>query len=94
MRLPETRDLFGRELNFPVERTAVVEKIGDVELESPRGTSETIAEVLSRTETDEFTSADDLFDTLMTFVGGDHIGRQRYDDRGTTTAEREEEVSF
>lgn len=94
MRLPETRDLFSRELTFPVERTRVVETIGDVELESPRGTTETIEEVLERTETDEFDSADDLFDTLMTFVGGDHIGRQRYDDRGTTTTDREEEVSF
>ncbi|MFP4627159.1 MAG: DUF5789 family protein [Natronomonas sp.] len=94
MRLPETRDLFSRELTFPINRGTVVDQIGHVELESPRGTTESIGDVLERTETDEFHSADDLFDTLMTFVGGDHIGRHRYDDRGTTTTERDEEVSF
>jgi hypothetical protein len=95
MRLPETRDLFARELDFPVTREAVVETVGDTELEAPTGYNETIREVIERSDTEEFTSPDDLYGTLMTFVSDGFIGRKYYDDRGgQTDPEDMEEVQF
>lgn len=82
MRLPETRDLFARELDFPVTREVVLETVGETELEAPTGYNETIREVLERTDTEEFVSPDGLYGTLMTFVSDGFIGRKHYDDRG------------
>lgn len=95
MRLPETRDLFARELTFPASHQTVIETIGDEDIQAPTGQSETIAEVLDRTSNDQYRSADELYDALMTFVSDEFIGRKFYDDRGTTPKdEDEEEVVF
>lgn len=82
MRLPETRDLFARKLQFPTTRATVLESVGDIELNAPTGENRTIGEVIERSETEEFDSADSLYGTLMTFVGEEFIGRKYYDDRG------------
>lgn len=94
MRLPETRDLFAREFSFPVACETVQEEIGDRELDAPNGDSETIGTVLGRCQDEEFRSADELYDALLTFVGDGYIGRKYYDDRGAQPGEEEEEVSF
>ncbi|MEF8841203.1 MAG: hypothetical protein V5A62_06200 [Haloarculaceae archaeon] len=93
IRLPETRDLFSRELEFPVTCERVVDSVGDVDLESPSGSAESIGTVLGRCETDEFASVDELYGALVTFVGEAYVGRKGYDDRSSTTT-RDEEVSF
>ncbi|MFB6252145.1 MAG: hypothetical protein ABEI27_10765 [Halobellus sp.] len=93
MRLPETRDVFVRELTFPTTIDAVIETLGDEQLKAPNGESETIAEVLDHCEQETFRSADELYNELLTFVGEGFIGRKYYDDRGTQTTE-DEEVSF
>jgi len=96
MRLPETRDLFARKLQFPATRTTVIETLGETVLDAPSGDNITIGDVIERSETEEFRSADTLYDTLMTFVGEDFIGRKYYDDRGgigQSTAD-EQEVNF
>ncbi|WP_193310522.1 hypothetical protein [Halorubrum halophilum] len=95
MRLPETRDLFAREFEFPVSREIVIERVGETELEAPTGQNETIGEVLARCETEEFNSPDSLYGSLMTFVSDGFIGRKYYDDRGGfTDPEDMEEVQF
>ncbi|MEF8780134.1 MAG: hypothetical protein V5A46_05615 [Haloferacaceae archaeon] len=93
MRLPQTRDLFIREFEFPADRDTVIADVGDVELDAMYGDPETIAEVLSRTDQSEFDSVDELYDALITFVGDQYIGRKFYDDRGMNP-EGDEEVSF
>ena len=94
MRLPETRDLFARELEFPASRDAVVAAVGGTELSPPDGESTTIRTVIERSDVDEFGSADDLYDTLMTLVGAQFVGRRYYDDRGGMPTDDESEVSF
>lgn len=94
MRLPEVRDLFARELTFPVRCEVVVEEVGDRELESPNGETETIAAVLGRCEEETFHSADGLYDALLTFVSEGFVGRRFYDDRGGQSVDPDEEVSF
>jgi len=96
MRLPETRDLFARKLQFPASRDTVLETVGSTELSPPDGEATTIRTVIERSEAEEFASADDLYDTLMTRVGAQFIGRRYYDDRGgmPQQADDESEVSF
>lgn len=93
MRLPQTRDLFTREFRFPTTRETVIDRVGDVELDAMYGDPETIADVLSRTDQGEFDSVDELYDSLITFVGDQYIGRKFYDDRGMNP-DSDEEVSF
>ena len=95
MRLPETRDLFARKLEFPVPRETVVETVGSTELSPPGGKSTTIQSVIERSDIEEFGSADDLYDTLMSLVGARFVGRRYYDDRGSMPTQNDEsEVSF
>jgi hypothetical protein len=93
IRLPETRDLFSRELEFPVTCEAAVDSVGEVELESPSGTAERIGTVLDRCGTEEFDSPDEIYAALVTFVGEAYVGRKGYDDRGSNVG-RDDEVSF
>ena len=95
MRLPETRDLFARKLEFPVPRETVVETVGSTELSPPDGESTTIQSVIERSDIEEFGSADALYDTLMSLVGARFVGRRYYDDRGSMPQQDDEsEVSF
>ena len=96
MRLPETRDLFARELEFPASRDAVIETVGSTELSPPDGENTTIRTVIERSDAGEFGSADDLYDTLMSLVGAQFVGRRYYDDRGGMPKDDddESEVSF
>jgi hypothetical protein len=96
MRLPETRDLFAQQLEFPTTRQTVLETVGETELQAPTGQSESIAEVIERSDAEEFESADSLYGTLMAFVSDAFIGRKYYDDRGGSSLalEDDEEVQF
>jgi len=94
MRLSETRDRFASELTFPVEHETVLDELGDAELDAPYGESESIGDVLERAGETEYYSADDLYDTLVTFVGDAYIGRKFYDDRGSNADIDHDEVSF
>jgi hypothetical protein len=94
MRLSETRDVFVDRLTFPADRETVLDAVGSVELDAPWGDPESVADVLERADDESFGSADELFDTLLTYVGDQYIGRKYYDDRGSQTAIDSEEVSF
>jgi hypothetical protein len=93
IRLSEARDLFSRELAFPVDCQTVIEETGDVCLTSPTGATETIGDVLGRCEGETFDSNDELYDALVTYLGEDFIGRKHYDDRGANP-QQDEEVSL
>jgi hypothetical protein len=94
MRLAETRNLFARTLSFPADRETVLDAVGDREIDAPYGDPETIGEVLERTDEPEFATADELFDTVLTNVGDQYIGRKHYDDRGAQGGIETEEVHF
>jgi hypothetical protein len=94
MRLPETRDLFEQELQFPVERDHVVERVGKRRLEAPNGKDTTVEAVLDHCEEREFQSADALYDSLVMSVEDNFVGRKRYDDRSGQPREGQEELSF
>jgi hypothetical protein len=93
IRLSETRDLFSRELTFPATCDEVIRTCGDVTLQAPGENSESIGDVLDRCEDAEFTSTDELVDTIMMFIGENYVGRTGYDDRGPNPA-YDDEVSL
>lgn len=92
MRLPETRDRFRQQLSFPTDYETVLDQFGDEELEAPTGDTERIGDVLERTETGRYGSADELYDDLVGSVGDPFVGRKFYDDRGSIPDD--DEVSF
>lgn len=94
MRLSDARDRFVSEFTFPVERQTVLDVLGNVEIDGPTNDPETVGEVLERTDTDAFHSADELYDTIIGSIGSEYVGRRFYDDRGSNTALDIEEVSF
>ena len=94
MRLSETHDLFVSELTFPVQQETVIEELGDAEIDPPTGEPETVGEILGRDEARKYRSADELYDSLVGFVGDQYVGRKFYDDRGSNAAIDSEEVSF
>ena len=94
MRLTDARDRFVSEFTFPVERDAVLDRLGDVEIDGPTEDPETVGEVLERSGVESFQSADDLYDTIIGSIGSEYVGRRFYDDRGPNTALDIEEVSF
>jgi hypothetical protein len=93
IRLPEARDLFSRELRFPITCAEVREQVGGVTLASPMGSPETIDDALARCDIREFASVDELYSALLTFVGEEYVGRKGYDDRGATIG-YDDEVSL
>jgi hypothetical protein len=94
IRLAEARDLFSQELTFPVSCSEVIGVVGDVHLQSPTGSTESLGDVLGRCEGEVvFESNDELYDTLVTYLGEAHIGRKNYDDRGSNP-QHDEEVSL
>ncbi|MFC7096433.1 DUF5789 family protein [Halobaculum marinum] len=94
MRLTEARAAFDRRIAFPADRDAVLEAVGDERLEAPNGDDTTVAAVLERADATAFDSADELYDTLLGFVGDAFVGRKFYDDRGDQTAVDTEQQSF
>ena len=82
MRPIDAYDNFDRTYSYPVDRKTVIEKMGEIEIEAPHGTNETIGEVLDRVETETFTSTRDLFDVFVGNLSDQYIGRKFYDDRG------------
>jgi hypothetical protein len=94
MRLSDARDRFVSEFRFPVEREAVLETLGDVEIEGLTDDPETVGEVLNRAGHDEFRSADELYDAIIGSIGSEYVGRRFYDDRGSNAGIDIDEVSF
>lgn len=91
MRLSETRDRFINEFSFPVEHGTVLDSVGEIELDAPHGEAESIGEVLGRTEDHPtYHSADELYDTILSSLGEEYIGRKHYDDRGPNPQETDD----
>lgn len=83
MDLNDLPDYFDEELEFPVEKPTVRERVGDVEIEAPdTEDSVTIASLLDDMGEDSYESADMLYQTLSGQLPEEFVGRKFYDDRG------------
>ena len=97
MRLNELPAVLERELTYPIERSDVIDRIGDVELESPSDEREpeTVGSALAGLETNEpYESVEDLYQTIVGNVDDAYIGRKFYDDRASDPGEPRETTSF
>jgi len=90
LRPSETRELFARQCNFPTGQDAVVDAVGEVGVRSPNGDTTDLRSVLEWSSTSTFASAEELHNTVMANLPGDHVGRKRYDDRSRTPDRRVE----
>lgn len=98
MRYSDTMQLFEQTFEFPVEREAVVEQLGGIELTKPAGETTTVGEVLQRTGEQSYESPDGLYASLVGNLEDGFIGRKYYDDRAGSESgledSRGENVSF
>jgi hypothetical protein len=93
MRLPEVRDVIIRRIDFPVSCEEAEEELGEVVMESPSGYEETVSDSLGRCGEASFESPDELYDTIVSGLSEEFVGRKGYDDRGPNLTD-DGEVSF
>ena len=82
MRLRDVRGEIDDRVDFPAEAGAVLERIGDAELEAPGGESETVAQVLDRDGTETYRTTVELYESILCNLSEAYVGRKGYDDRG------------
>lgn len=83
MLLSELQERLETDLTYPIDSTAVIDRIGDAQIDAPdTDDSETIASILEPLGPESFESPDELFTTIFGNVSDEFIGRKFYDDRG------------
>lgn len=92
MRLQEI-DAVLAELEPPVSDEDVVAAAGDVELESPQGVTETVADALERQGAETYGSVAEVAMAVRAGVGWEFVGRREYDDRSPNHGHHEQ-MSF
>ncbi|MFC7770871.1 MULTISPECIES: DUF5789 family protein [Salinirubellus] len=77
---------------YPIGKEELLDTYGDEEIVLEDDT-QTLREVLEPLGEDEFESADDVRQSVMTMVGDEAVGRKNYSDRGgeTDSPESDEE---
>jgi hypothetical protein len=85
MELNELSEVIERKLTYPIDIATVREELGETEVSAPDAEdNKTIAELLDNVEEGTYNSSTDLFETLLTRLPDQYIGRKYYDDRGST----------
>jgi hypothetical protein len=77
---------------YPIEKEELLDRYGDRELVLEDDTT-TLEEVLEPLGQDEFESADDVRQSVLTMVSDEAIGRKDYSDRGGETDTEEDQES-
>ncbi|MDY6819897.1 MAG: hypothetical protein SVG88_14650 [Halobacteriales archaeon] len=81
MRPNDAYEHFETEFSYPITRTDVINATDDTTIHAPTGTSDSIGDVIARTETTTFRSPQELYETFLANLGEQYIGRKFYDDR-------------
>lgn len=91
MRIGNVSSYVEEELTYPIDHNAVIEQIGEIEVEAPdQEDSETIATIIGSLGPETYDSADELYRTIVGNVDEEHIGRKYYDDRGQHSVDTSE----
>ena len=72
------------EEEYPISKEELLDTYGDEEIVLEDDT-QTLREILEPLGQDEFESADDVHQSVMTMVGDEAVGRKNYSDRGDET---------
>ncbi|MFB6162136.1 MAG: hypothetical protein ABEJ86_01670 [Halococcoides sp.] len=70
-----------RAVEFPADREAVIEAVGDRSLRAPTGTTASVRESIDRSNEETFASVWEATATIRCFLDEDFVGRKYYDDR-------------
>ncbi|MFB6299100.1 MAG: hypothetical protein ABEH65_02450 [Halobacteriales archaeon] len=81
MRPNDAYEHFETEFSYPITRTDVIAATDDTVIQAPTGTSDSLGDVIARTETTTFHSPQELYETFLAHLGEQYIGRKHYDDR-------------
>ena len=88
--LPEWIDT---EFEFPLTKTTVIERAGDLEIDAPdRADSETLDTILEGGGDETYHSKEDLMNSIRGNLSDEYIGRKYYDDRGSNPMEPERDT--
>lgn len=82
MDFEQVRNHVESECTFPLEHEALLEEVGDFDLELPQGGTTKVSTVLDRANESTYHSPNEVLQTLKGTVGDEAIGRKHYDDRG------------
>lgn len=82
MRLAEIQNRLARDIEFPADQAAVIDTIGDIDIDAPDGDDESVRDVIERTGERSFSNPDDVYNSILGCVSEQYIGRKYYDDRG------------
>ena len=97
MKIDELQAFLEDELSYSVSHAAVLTQVGSAEIEAPDDDeTETISAIIDSVGQESYSSAEELFATVLGNVSDDYIGRKFYDDRGgnpvDTLADRRDET--
>ncbi len=92
MRIQQTPNLF-EDITYPVTTEELIERTGSQKLALQDG-SESIKQILERSEPESFNSPKDVQLTIYSGLGDQAIGRKGYTDRDPPTMNEIEPVSF
>lgn len=82
MNVSELRGFLADELDYPVEKAAVVEAVGDATVDAPgRPEAARLGTVLETLGEETYGSPDQLYEAVYGTLTDDHVGRKYYDDR-------------
>jgi len=77
------------EFEFPLTKTTVIDRAGDLEIDAPdRADSETLDPILEGGGDETYHSKEDLMDAIRGNLSDEYIGWKYYDDRGSNPMER------
>ncbi|MFB6309389.1 MAG: DUF2795 domain-containing protein [Haloarculaceae archaeon] len=95
MRMLDTADDAFDTQSYPTTTEALIDAVGDVELQLPNGT-ETVGDALSRLDSETFETAEQARTATYSAVSSKAIGRKNYSDRDPVCPGEDgpEEVSF
>lgn len=66
---------------FPLQAAELVDAVGDDIILYPTGAEETVEDVCTRLDVDEFETRDEASSLLTSVLAADAVGRRRYSDR-------------
>ena len=83
MKINELPDLFARRIEYPADLEAVRSQVGGERIDAPDDEhTRTLEELLAHIESDVYDSPHQLFESVVSSLPDEYVGRKFYDDRG------------
>ncbi len=81
MRLSEVKEYIDRQVETPIDHDTAVDKLNGRRIDCPSGKGKRVSDALSMDETRTYETTDEIYESVMCYLGDEYIGRKFYDDR-------------